>query len=550
MLLSELTVGQIGFAFIVGWLVWYVLQRTSSSPLDVIPGPQSVSWVKGNLDQLFDRHGWNFQDELADKYQSVVKFHNMFGRRALFVYDPRALYHIFVKDQYVHELTPWFAESINLAFGPGLLATYGEQHRRQRKILNPVFSIKHMRYMTPIFYQVAHNLVEGINKQLAGTTKEVDMLKWMHRTALELVGQGGLGHSFDPLTDDDYYSEYSQALKGFIPSIFALSFWRMLLPVLVKLGPAPFRRFIVDILPSKRAQRMKNVADTILVHTKEILRQKREALAAGDEAVVHQVGEGKDILSVLLRANTEATETERLSEDELLGAMGILVFAATDTSSGALSQILHKLAENPEVQAKLRTEIREARKKADGDVPHDELMAMPYLEAIVRETLRMYPPVTFVSRETFKDIVLPLSKPIRDINGREMQEIMVPKGTLIASGIRATNLNKEIWGPDAREWKPERWLEPLPATVAEAHLPGVYSNLMTFIGGGRACIGFKFAQLEMKVVLSLLLDNFEFSMADCGKDIFWNLAGVRYPTVGMESNRPQMPMKVTPIGKD
>ena len=75
------------------------------------------------------------------------------------------------------------------------------------------------------------------------------------------------------------------------------------------------------------------------------------------------------------------------------------------------------------------------------------------------------------------DTVLPLATPIRGVDGREMREIAIPKGTLVNVGILASNRNPDIWGPDANEWKPERWLNPLPDSVAAAHLPGIYSNL-------------------------------------------------------------------------
>ena len=61
-----------------------------------------------------------------------------------------------------------------------------------------------------------------------------------------------------------------------------------------------------------------------------------------------------------------------------------------------------------------------------------------------------------------------------------MREIPVPKGTTIYIGIRASNLDKRIWGEDALEFKPERWMSPLPSTVTEARIPGVYSNLWVF----------------------------------------------------------------------
>lgn len=74
-------------------------------------------------------------------------------------------------------------------------------------------------------------------------------------------------------------------------------------------------------------------------------------------------------------------------------------------------------------------------------------------------------------------MILPLSIPVRGVDGTLMHEIAVPKGTDITIGILAANRSTALWGPDAHEWKPERWLSPLPDTVTNAHIPGVYSHL-------------------------------------------------------------------------
>ncbi len=76
-----------------------------------------------------------------------------------------------------------------------------------------------------------------------------------------------------------------------------------------------------------------------------------------------------------------------------------------------------------------------------------------------------------------KDTILPLSQPVRAVDGTMMAEIPVAKGTVVLSNITACNRNKAAWGEDALEWKPERWLEPLPQSVEEAHIPGIYANL-------------------------------------------------------------------------
>ena len=75
------------------------------------------------------------------------------------------------------------------------------------------------------------------------------------------------------------------------------------------------------------------------------------------------------------------------------------------------------------------------------------------------------------------DAVLPLSKPIRGEDGSVIQQLAVPRGTNIVIGMMACNRQKALWGDDAYEWKPERWLRPLPEAVEKASIPGVYSHL-------------------------------------------------------------------------
>jgi len=104
------------------------------------------------------------------------------------------------------------------------------------------------------------------------------------------------------------------------------------------------------------------------------------------------------------------------------------------------------------------------------------------------------------------------------------------------------NRDPAIWGPDADQWIPERWLHPLPETVADAYLPGVYSHMMTFMGGGRSCIGFKFAETEIKAVLYVLLSRMKFGPS--GAPIVWNMYNFATPSVPGRS-RPSMPLEVT-----
>lgn len=121
--------------------------------------------------------------------------------------------------------------------------------------------------------------------------------------------------------------------------MFALGGTQFLVPYLLKLGPPGFRRWVLDhLLPDRRVQHLKDIADYLDSQARSLISKKRLALKEGDEAVTQQVGEGKDIMSILsmcspkpiscvetyrmiVRANMAASESERLTEEELVGQM-------------------------------------------------------------------------------------------------------------------------------------------------------------------------------------------------------------------------------------
>ncbi|KAI0648581.1 cytochrome P450 [Trametes meyenii] len=535
-LVQALILGFIG-TIIVRW----VARRVFFSPFRNIPGPPSASFLKGNYLQLTDRLGGeNWTKNVAQTYGPAFKLSAPFGQTWLFVYDPKAMYSVAIKDQEAWEknLTNFY----NLLLGPGLLTTEGAQHRRQRKMLTPVFSAAHLRNVTPLFYETSYKLRDAIMAELRGAPKEVDVLNWMGRAALELIGQGALGYSFDPLVED-VPDSFADSVKSFFGTLNNLGVLRFIGEYASRIGPAWLRGKIVDWTPIDRVRKMRRVVDVMHTRSMEIMEEKRRAVLRGDDALMAQIGEGKDVMSILLKANMAADAKEKLTDDELIAQMSVFILAGMDTTSNAASRILHILSQRPEVQKKLRLELSEAH--MSGDVDYEQLMELPYLDAVCRETLRLYSPVHVLSRRAVKDTVLPLSEPILSTGGSTISEVPVPKGSVVVLGLWASNTNSALWGEDAYEWKPERWLSPLPPEVEEARIPGVYSNLMSFFGGGRSCIGFKYAQLELKVVLSVLLRSFMFEPT--GQPIYWNHAGVMYPTVGKTSLKPEMPLIVSKL---
>ncbi|KAI8969791.1 cytochrome P450 [Trametes punicea] len=526
------------YIFLLATAAWLVLQVLrvvrARTLLAKVPGPPSASFLTGNVTQMMGRTGWDFHREIAEKYGSVVKLHWTFGSPFLYISDPLAMQHI-LKDTATYDELPWYLTSNQLIFGYGIIAVNGDMHHKQRKMLRPVFGAKHLRRFVPVFYRVTSKLVEAVSSRVGDGSVDIDMMNWMSRTALELIGQSGIGHSFDPLTED-VADAYAEAVKTLTPVATSdeMILLRQAAPLVPYLGPAGFRRWLAKHAPFPALRKLVPLVDALHAGSLKVLNEKKAALQ--DEKA-----DSQDLIGVLLKANSAVSEEDRLPDVELLGQMSSIIFAAMDTTSNGMARILHLLAQHPDVQDRLRSEILEAKAHCD-QLDYDELHALPYLDAVCRESLRLYPPAIQTFRGTMKDGVIPLSEPIRATDGTLMKELVVPRGTNIFIGIMASNCNKALWGEDAYEWKPDRWLKPLPEALEKAAIPGIYSHLMTFYGGGRSCIGFTFAQLEMKVVMSELLANFTLELSD--KPVVWNLSGISYPSVSSESTKGELWLKI------
>ncbi|PIL34519.1 cytochrome P450 [Ganoderma sinense ZZ0214-1] len=470
------------------------------SPLDNIPGPPSASFLTGNLSQFFaTRTAGKFRARLTETYGAVSLIKGFLGKRWLVIHDVKALQAIGVKDQdsYRKALAP--SNDLVILLGPSLLTTGGPQHKKQRKMMIPVFSNNHLRDMSHIFYNVSRKMRSAVASRVPtnGSPKILDMNSWMARTTLEILGQAGLGYSFDNFLEDST-DPYGESLKMFFPVYGPFQFFWFAFEPLTYVFSDAFIKGLLRLVPLRSLRRLLRISDTMHEHSSRIVEERKAALSKGDEAALHEVGEGKDIMSVCLKANMAAAAKDRLSDDELLAHMSTFILAGMDTTSNALSRILNLLAKNPSVQERLRAEIVEAQggPGSDADIPYDDLIKLPYLDAVCRETLRLYAPVSYAPRVAAKDTVIPLATPVRGRDRTIMNELVVSKGTSMILHYQAANDAPELWGDDAHEWKPERWLSRLPKAVEDAHIPGVYSNLMTFAAGSRACIGFMFSQVE------------------------------------------------------
>ncbi|KAI9465871.1 cytochrome P450 [Lactarius psammicola] len=527
------------FTIITVKILVELLFASVRSPLSNLPGPPS-SWLKGHMGQLFHPQGWDFHFKTVAAFGTAVRLRGFLGEDVLYLTDPLGLRTILTKEHGdIYDEPPMIIERNKLLWGPGLLSSVGMAHKKQRRVLNAVFSAQRMRMVMPIFWDVTRRLEETMAKLLHGGCAEIDMLIWMSRVSLESIGQAGIGIPFDTLAETSPPSEYMLASKQLIPLSFPLQGFMRLIPSIVKIGTPGFRGFLAKIAPHPNIRKLREIIYFLYDTNKSIYQKRVRDITQAEK--IDAENTGGDIVSVLIRQNRGACSVDKLSDDELISQMGTLIFAGHDTTSVALCRILHVLSLNLERQERLRLELMDARVQRR-DISYDELMTLPYLDAVCKETMRLYSPVTQLHRVPRRDSSIPLARPVLGIDGESIDHIYVRAGTLVVVGAAAVNRDPAIWGADADQWVPERWLGPLPETVAGAYLPGVYSHMMTFMGGGRSCIGFKFAEAEIKAVLYVLLSRMKFEPSET--PIVWNMYNFATPTA-QGSNKPALPLKVT-----
>lgn len=152
---------------------------------------------------------------------------------------------------------------------------------------------------------------------------------------------------------------------------------------------------------------------------------------------------------------------QRISDEDILHNINTFMFAGSDTSSLSLTWMLLLLAQNPHVQDKLRAELQTVAPPS-GDLTTEEIQSLygtvsdlPYLDSVVREVLRLIPPVHSSIRVATQDDEIPTSFPVRRKDGVDngKRSIRIPKGSFVHVPVEAFNLDKGFWGADAWEFK-------------------------------------------------------------------------------------------------
>ncbi|OCH90175.1 cytochrome P450 [Obba rivulosa] len=512
-----------------------ILIRPYFSSLRHLPGPPRGGLFYGNLKSVFAGDNSAVHEAWLEKYGHVIKYKGFFNKDRLYTTDLKAVNHFLThsSDYQKPALARFFLSKM---LGEGLLIAEGESHRKQRRVLNPAFGPGQIRELTSIFIDQARELCSFWDAKIStlGEPARINVLDGLSKTTLNIIGLAGFNYYFDALNPDKK-NELSEAFSViFSGAEDGLSFW----DILISLFP-PLR-----LIPNTEVRRLEQAKASMRRIGLQLVAEKKASVmrAHANEksgSIEMKDVHDRDLLTLLIKANmaSDLPETVRLSDEDVLWQVPTFLVAGHETTSSATTWCLFALTQAPEVQQKLREELFTI---ATDTPTMDELNSLHYLDAVMRETLRLYAPVAQTTKEAKKDDVVPLSVPFTDTCGEVHDSIKIDKGTQFFLPLLVINRSKALWGEDALEFKPERW-ESLPEAVSS--IPGVWSNLLTFTGGPRSCIGYRFTLVEMKALLFMLVRSFEFELAVPYEDITRKQQVVQRPLVKSEMEKgSQMPL--------
>ncbi|KAI5569885.1 hypothetical protein BDE02_12G107200 [Populus trichocarpa] len=372
-------------------------------------------------------------------------------------------------------------------FGDGIFAVDGHKWRHQRKLASYEFSTRVLRdFSSAVFRANAAKLVSKITVA-ATALKSIDLQDMLMKSTLDSIFKVGFGFELNALSGLD--ESGSRFTKAFDDSN-SIVFWRYVDLIL------ELKRFLNFGSEASLKQNIKVINDFIF----ELIRCKREQMKTGKLE-----GGKEDILSRFLLESEK--DPENMTDQYLRDITLNFIIAGKDTSANTLAWFFYMLCKHPLVQEKVVKEVREAvgiKESMSADefsklMTEEALDKMQYLHASLTETLRLYPAVPLDGKSAAEDEILP--------NG-----FKVKKGDGITYMAYVMGRMKNIWGDDAEEFHPERWLHD---GIFQPESPSKFTAVHA---GPRICPGKEFADRQMKILAAVLLYFFRFKLVDARKE--------------------------------
>ncbi|KAF9438998.1 hypothetical protein BGZ76_001893 [Entomortierella beljakovae] len=487
------------YIFYKKWLYPYHLD-----PLSRVcgPKPSKIPFIGNMLDLTRKKPVLALYDWAMEYPGSIYRYY-WFSRLTLMTSDPVTVGYVLGKANDNWLKSKGTEDMFQQNLGHSLLSMKSQQHSAHRKYLSNAFKHAYLKSMTSSFQSVAEDLVEIWKERMP--TKHQDEkdeeIRWNHNgntyttidlepsfycLTLDSIGQFALGRGFDavrqPIGPD--FENYKIIVESFKVTLLSM---------------LPFSNWI----PTGTNQRawsavrnFKNSMARIVQDRKQCLIKEVEANGGEFSQDEGAFSQKKDMLTMLV---VDQLTGEGNSDSQIQDDVFTAIFAGHETTSAALSWTFYQLACHSKTQARLREETRQLYKETNGTPSFEQLNSLPFLNAVIRESLRIWSPVPLNLRVSVHDDYLP--------RGNGLEPLFVPAGTNLQIPMFILQRDPKIWGPDSLEFNPDRWIN---GSQCPPYIPPNGLCYFPFYHGKRGCIGNKIATLEMKIHVANLINTFEF----------------------------------------
>ena len=430
-----------------------------------LPGPRALPII-GNLHQV-DRRAMHLSVEAwAREYGPFFRF-RIGDRRFVGVADPEALSTL-MRDRPAGVRRGAKLERIWTEMGlpVGVFIAEGEAWKRQRRMVMAGFDPAHVREYFPALQRVAMRL-QGRWSKAAARKQDIALQPDLMRFTVDAIAGLAFGAEVNTLESDD------EVIQAHLDKIFPAMFNRVM-------APLPIWRWVKRPVDRQLERSVASVQQAI----EGFIAQSRARLLAEPE----RRAKPADLLEAMLVAS-EAHDSG-LDDADVAGNVLTMLLAGEDTTANTLAWMIYLLHRHPETLARARAEVL-GEFGDRGELSHEGLGRLDYVEACAHETMRLKPVAPFLGLQLEHDTVI--------------GDVAVPRGTLVWAVMRHASLDDSHFA-EAASFRPERWLgDGGPAQAASS----AKRVSMPFGAGPRVCPGRYLALLEMKLCIAMMLQRFE-----------------------------------------
>ncbi|KAL1548076.1 cytochrome P450 714C2-like protein [Salvia divinorum] len=402
-----------------------------------------------------------FLEQWRKQYGQMFTF-SLGNLQVLYVSDPNMVKEITTTTSQDLGRPAYQQKTFGPLLGQGILTSNGAIWARQRKIMAPELFMDKVRGMMSIITESADTVVNTWKQEIEannGEVLEIAVDSYMKRFSGDIISRACFGSNYT---------------KGHDIFLMLGALQELVSKKTMSVG-LPGLRY----LPTKSNRKIWGLEKEIRASILKLVKEREEA------------GYEKDLLQTLVEGAKGTYSTSSAMDQFIVDNCRNIYLAGFETSAISASWCLMLLASNPEWQKRIREEVEQV---CQGQVPDvDMLRKMKQLHTVIQETMRLYPPSPTLAREVSKDM--------------KIGSVHVPKGVNVWTMVATLHTDREIWGPDALQFKPERFQNGISGACKN---PNCY---MPFGFGQRVCVGQHLAMMELKYLMALIISNFSFTLS-------------------------------------